>query len=95
MPDTSDYRRELAERFSNVDNVLVHRLVACLDGELRRRDPNLPLHILNSPAYFRPSMSCQSIGVTQTVRAQPRSNLLVVRAMAPGNLTLLNSLREH
>jgi hypothetical protein len=48
MTDTTQYRKALAERSSYVENVLVHRMVASLAGELWRRDPTMPLHILNS-----------------------------------------------
>jgi hypothetical protein len=48
MTDTTQYRKALAERSSYVENVLVHRMVANLAGELWRRDPTMPLHIFNS-----------------------------------------------
>jgi hypothetical protein len=48
MPESSIYRKPLAERSSYVENVLVHRMVADLAGELWHRNPNLPLHIFNS-----------------------------------------------
>ncbi len=48
MPESSTYRKALAERSSYVENVLVHRLVASLAGESWRRDPNSPLHIFNA-----------------------------------------------
>lgn len=48
MTDTAQYRKALAERSSYVENVLVHRMVASLAGELWRRDPTMPLHIFNS-----------------------------------------------
>ena len=48
MTDTAQYRKALAERSSYVENVLVHRMVASLAGELWRRDPTIPLHIFNS-----------------------------------------------
>lgn len=48
MADATQYRKALAERSSYVENVLVHRMVASLAGELWRRDPNMPLHIFNS-----------------------------------------------
>ena len=48
MTDTTRYRKALAERSSYVENVLVHRMVASLAGELWRRDPTRPLHIFNS-----------------------------------------------
>lgn len=48
MSDTTRYRKALAERSSYVENVLVHRMVASLAGELWRRDPTIPLHIFNS-----------------------------------------------
>lgn len=48
MVDSSAYRKALAERSSYVENVLVHRLVAGLAGELWRRDPTVQLHIFNS-----------------------------------------------
>lgn len=48
MTDADQYRKALAERSSYVENVLVHRMVADLAGELWRRDPTLPLHIFNS-----------------------------------------------
>jgi hypothetical protein len=45
MVDSSTYRKALAERSSYVENVLVHRLVSSLAGELWSRDPNVPLQI--------------------------------------------------
>lgn len=48
MADSSAYRKALAERSSYVENVLIHRLVSGLAGELWRRDPTVPLHIFNS-----------------------------------------------
>jgi hypothetical protein len=48
MTDIAIYRKALAERSSYVENVLVHRMVASLAGELWRRDPTEPLHIFNS-----------------------------------------------
>jgi hypothetical protein len=48
MSDTTQYRKALAERSSYVENVLVHRMVASLAGELWRWDPTIPLHIFNS-----------------------------------------------
>jgi hypothetical protein len=48
MVNSAQYRKALAERSSYVENVLVHRMVANLAGELWRRDPTLPLHIFNS-----------------------------------------------
>jgi hypothetical protein len=48
MPESAAYRTALAERSSYVENVLIHRLVANLAGELWRRDPTRPLHIFNS-----------------------------------------------
>lgn len=45
---TPDYRKALAERSSYVENVLIHRLVAALAGELWRHDPESQLHIFNS-----------------------------------------------
>ena len=48
MTDTAQYRKALAVRSSYVENVLVHRMVASLAGELWRRDPTQPLHIFNS-----------------------------------------------
>lgn len=48
MNDIPEYRKALAERSSYVENVLVHRMVADLAGELWRRDPTEPLHIFNS-----------------------------------------------
>ena len=48
MADSSAYRKALAERSSYVENVLVHRLVSSLAGELWRRDPTVPLHIFNA-----------------------------------------------
>lgn len=48
MTDIVQYRKALAERSSYVENVLVHRMVASLAGELWRRDPTEPLHIFNS-----------------------------------------------
>ena len=48
MADSATYRKALAERSSYVENVLIHRLVSGLAGELWRRDPNVPLHIFNS-----------------------------------------------
>ena len=48
MTDTTLYRKALAERSSYVENVLVHRMVASLAGELWRRDPTMPLHIFTS-----------------------------------------------
>lgn len=48
MSDTSRYRKALFERSSYVENVLVHRMVSSLAGELWQRDPTQPLHIFNS-----------------------------------------------
>ncbi|MEW6120198.1 MAG: hypothetical protein AB1593_08915 [Pseudomonadota bacterium] len=48
MTEFSAYRKALAERSSYVENVLTHRLVATLAGELWHRDPNVPLSIFNS-----------------------------------------------
>ena len=48
MPESSAYRKALAERSSYVENVLIHRMVSGLAGELWCRDPNVPLHIFNS-----------------------------------------------
>lgn len=48
MTNPAEYRKALAERSSYVENVLIHRLVSGLAGELWRRDPNVPLHIFNS-----------------------------------------------
>lgn len=48
MPDPATYRSALFERSSYVENILTHRLVAELAGELWRRDPTAPLGILNS-----------------------------------------------
>lgn len=48
MPTAEQYRTALAERSSYVENVLVHRMVASLAGELWRRDPALPLSIFKS-----------------------------------------------
>ncbi len=48
MTESAQYRKALAERSSYVENVLVHRMVASLAGELWRRDPTTPLHIFNS-----------------------------------------------
>ena len=48
MADSSTYRKALAERSSYVENILIHRLVSSLAGELWRRDPNVPLHIFNA-----------------------------------------------
>jgi hypothetical protein len=48
MTDIVQYRKALAERSSYVENVLVHRMVASLAGELWRRDPTEPLRIFNS-----------------------------------------------
>lgn len=48
MAETSVYRKALAERSSYVENVLTHRLVAMLAGELWRRDPTMPLHVFNT-----------------------------------------------
>ena len=48
MTDTTQYCKALAERSSYVENVLVHRMVASLAGELWKRDPTKPLHIFNS-----------------------------------------------
>lgn len=48
MTDATRYRKALAERSSYVENILVHRMVASLAGELWRRDPTRPLHIFNS-----------------------------------------------
>lgn len=48
MADSALYRKALAERSSYVENVLAHRLVAGLAGELWRRDPTTPLNIFNS-----------------------------------------------
>jgi len=48
MVESSEYRKALAERSSYVENVLVHRLVASLAGEMWCRDPNTQLYIFNS-----------------------------------------------
>ncbi|WP_155837301.1 hypothetical protein [Herminiimonas sp. CN] len=48
MTESAEYRKALAERSSYVENVLVHRMVADLAGELWRRDPTMPLNIFNS-----------------------------------------------
>lgn len=48
MADSAAYRKALAERSSYVENILIHRLVSSLAGELWHRDPNVPLHIFNS-----------------------------------------------
>jgi hypothetical protein len=48
MADSTAYRKALAERSSYVENVLMHRLVSSLAGELWRRDPNIPLHVFNA-----------------------------------------------
>ncbi len=48
MTESAQYRKALAERSTYVENVLVHRMVASLAGELWRRDPTTPLHIFNS-----------------------------------------------
>jgi|GEM_PF-1280672 len=48
MTHADQYRTALAERSSYFENVLVHRMVADLGGELWRRDPNKPLSIFNS-----------------------------------------------
>lgn len=48
MPDSATYRNALSERSSYVENILIHRLVAELAGELWQRDPTAPLSILNS-----------------------------------------------
>lgn len=48
MTDINQYRDILAQRSSYVENVLVHRMVASLAGELWQRDPNMQLHIFNS-----------------------------------------------
>jgi len=48
MADSSAYRKALAERSTYVENVLIHRLVSGLAGELWRRDPIVPLHIFNA-----------------------------------------------
>lgn len=61
MNDMADYRKALAERSSYVENVLVHRMVASLAGELWRRDPTKPLNIFNSEvddAGFDLALSC-------------------------------------
>ena len=42
------YRTALAERSSYVENVLTHRLIAALAGELWRRDPTTPLDIFKA-----------------------------------------------
>lgn len=44
----SAYRKALAERSSYVENVLIHRLVSDLAGEMWRRDPMAPLHVFNA-----------------------------------------------
>lgn len=48
MIESAQYRKALAERSSYVENVLVHRMVSSIAGELWRRDPTTPLHIFNS-----------------------------------------------
>ena len=48
MSDSPNYRTALAERSSYVENILIHRLVANLAGEMWRRDPSTPMHIFNS-----------------------------------------------
>ena len=48
MPDSVIFRKALAERSSYVENVLIHRLVSSLAGEMWRRNPNVPLHIFNA-----------------------------------------------
>lgn len=48
MTDSPIYLTALAERSSYVENILTHRLVANLAGEMWRRDPGTPMHIFNS-----------------------------------------------
>lgn len=48
MHESPLYRKALAERSSYVENVLIHRMVAALAGELWRRDPTAPFNIFNS-----------------------------------------------
>lgn len=48
MTESTTYRTALAERSSYVENILIHRLVADLAGEMWRRDPGRPMHIFNS-----------------------------------------------
>lgn len=48
MAGSTAYRKALAERSSYVENVLTHRLISSLAGELWRRDPCLPLNIFNA-----------------------------------------------
>lgn len=61
---SSSYLKALAERSSYVENVLIHRLVSDLAGELWCRDPQSPLHIFNSEvddAGFDLVLSCAGI----------------------------------
>lgn len=48
MTGTPDYQEALAERSSYVENVLIHRLIASLAGELWRHAPESQLHIFNA-----------------------------------------------
>lgn len=48
MTESPLYRKALAERSSYVENILIHRMVAALAGELWRRDPTAPFNIFNS-----------------------------------------------
>jgi hypothetical protein len=48
MDSQNHYRKALAERSSYVENVLIHRLVSDLAGEMWRRDPMVPLHVFNA-----------------------------------------------
>lgn len=48
MPEQGSYRKALAERSSYVENVLIHRMLSDLAGEMWRRDPMAPLHIFNA-----------------------------------------------
>lgn len=49
IADKSDgYIKALAKYSSYVENVLVHRLIASLAGELWNRDPNCQLHVFNT-----------------------------------------------
>jgi hypothetical protein len=48
MIDNAQYCKALAERSSYVENVLTHRMIASLAGEMWRRDSTEPLHIFRS-----------------------------------------------
>jgi hypothetical protein len=75
MADPSAYRKALAERSSYVENVLTHRLVSTLAGELWRRDPTLPLNIFNAEvddAGFDLVLGCGNRLRYHTDQAGPR-----------------------